>query len=114
MLVEKTSESTSNIWANNWNPEIETVSRENVTSIDHCSENSEYFRTFHCKNKQFRTYLGPKSRAGLSENPQLCPKDIPTAPIVKPMKIGAIPSATLFFLSVIAMMERTRIAVPTT
>ena len=113
MLVEKTSKSTSNIWSNNWNPEIETVSRENVTSIDHCSENSKYFRKF-CKKKQFRTYLGPKSRAGLSENPQLCPKDIPTAPIVKPMKIGAIPSATLFFLSVIAMMERTRIAVPTT
>ena len=59
-------------------------------------------------------YLGPKSRAGLSEKPQLCPKDMPTAPMVKPMKMGAIPSATLFFLSVIAMMERTRIAVPTT
>ena len=66
-------------------------------------------------NKRMITaYLGPKSRAGLSEKPQLCPKDMPTAPMVKPMKMGAIPSATLFFLSVIAMMERTRIAVPTT
>ena len=50
MLVEETCKSTSNIWANDWNPEIETVSRENVTSIYHCSENSKYFRKF-CKKK---------------------------------------------------------------
>ena len=63
--------------------------------------------------KKYESYLGPKSRAGFKENPQLCPKARPTTAILIPTKIGMIPPAISFLESVTAKIEITKTKVPT-
>lgn len=63
--------------------------------------------------KKYESYLGPKSRAGFKENPQLCPKARPTTAMLIPTKIGMIPPAISFLESVTAKIEITKIKVPT-
>ena len=59
------------------------------------------------------SYLGPKSRAGFKENPQLCPKARPTTAMLIPTKIGMMPPAISFLESVTAKIEMTKTKVPT-
>ena len=59
------------------------------------------------------SYLGPKSRAGFKENPQLCPKARPTTAMLIPTKIGMMPPAISFLESVTAKIEITKTKVPT-
>ena len=59
------------------------------------------------------SYLGPKSRAGFKENPQLCPKARPTTAMLMPTKIGMMPPAISFLESVTAKIEITKTKVPT-
>ena len=57
--------------------------------------------------------LGPRSRAGLSPNPALIPKDVPMVKTMRPMRNGARLAPTPMFLSSNnAKMVPTKMAVP--